>query len=210
MEAQLSLTRRQREGQSCTISPKRFRILSFLQRNTDVRLSDNSQKLLPTHQPISREKQTQIPNICQVLSQIAFPLFSYFQLDFLPTLPVTYFLIFQGTHILQVLARKLQNCLYFSENYSVVHPTDSSSTLSKYQGSVWVTVNVLSPDTLNLVLQISKLRTHWPGDSWISSRLLKSRLFVANASVQLWPLWAWMCNKYRKLQKEEVENKRLY
>lgn len=50
---------------------------SSLQRSTDVRISDNRQKLLPTHQPISREKQTQIPNRCQVLPPIAFTLFSY-------------------------------------------------------------------------------------------------------------------------------------
>lgn len=31
-----------------------------------------ARSFLPTHRPISREKQTQIPNICQVLSHTAF------------------------------------------------------------------------------------------------------------------------------------------
>lgn len=53
-----------------------------------------ARRVLPTHQPIAREKQTQIPNIRQVLSQmVSLPYFLILVNSTLSRLPTTYFLI---------------------------------------------------------------------------------------------------------------------
>lgn len=75
-----------------------------------------ARSFLPTHQPISREKQTQIPNICQILSQIVFsPYFLISANLTLSTLPTACFLISQYTHLLQLSAKRAQDGLYPSE-----------------------------------------------------------------------------------------------
>lgn len=128
-----------------------------------------ARSFLPTHQPISREKQTQIPNISQVLSQVAFfPLFPY--LSQLNSFYLAHHIFSDLLVHTQLSAKSAQDCLHPSETSSALYPANSSSILSKYHssfGSQWSPPRCHKSFPVRRVLQISKLSKLKAGHSLI-------------------------------------------
>lgn len=108
-----------------------------------------ARSFLPTHQPIAREKQTQIPNICQVLSQIAFfSLFPYFSQLNSFYLFYSIFSDLLAPNIMQ-LSPRAQYSLQPSELCSRIQ----QPPLAPYQNiTVHLGCSALSPDAKNLPL----------------------------------------------------------
>lgn len=111
-----------------------------------------ARSFMPTHQPISKEKQTQIPNTCQDLSQIRSFIFLFRQLDFHSTLPSCIL----GSTSACILAIITQDTDHLLTSEMIC----SSSVLLKYQSSFGLqrsSLHVRNPPLLRPGLQNSKL-----------------------------------------------------
>lgn len=143
-----------------------------------------ARSFLPTHQPISREKQTQIPNICQILSQIASPPPHFLLL-------ANWTLFYLARHIFLDLPVHTHFAIISQEGSRLLIPFRNllcslSSNLLKHLIKIKYHSSLgpqLSParcyksSPVQTALQISQLSKLKSGDALIQSHFLNPRLF---------------------------------
>lgn len=132
-----------------TVSTKHFRIMSFLQRSTDVPISDNSQKLLAnTSAHCKRKTDTNTKYMPSSLSNSFFSLFPYFSQLNSFYLFYSIFSDLLAPNIMQ-LSPRAQYSLQPSELCSRIQ----QPPLAPYQNiTVHLGCSALSPDAKNLPL----------------------------------------------------------
>lgn len=143
-----------------------------------------ARSFLPTHQPISREKQTQIPNICQVLSQIASPHPHFLLL-------ANWTLFYLAHHVVLDLPVHTHFAIISQEGLQLLLPfrnllCSSSGNLLKHLIKIKYHSSLGPPHSparcyksspVRTALQISQLSKLKAGDSLVQSHLLNPRLF---------------------------------